>query len=134
MKRFLSWLALIGIAFLVDVVISLDFLFLKYLLSLYAQLTPFFKLVIILIGGTFFLGLLITPIYYGLILSWTASESICQSKKGLRYTVIGASVAALSALAAIGYFTIPDIIYGIYGILLIFFGHHATKDYNSWGF
>jgi len=127
MKRVLSWLALIGCFFLFCLVATLDSLLISYISSLYSQLSPFLKLVIIIIGGAFILGLTLTPIYYGAILTITWCEGIYPSVKGSRYIVMGVVVIILCVIDLVHGFRTSDIIVGIYGIALMIFGRSKRK-------
>lgn len=131
MKRFLSWLALIGCYVLFCVVVQLDTLLIGYMLNLYHELSPFLKLVILIIGGSFTLGLTLAPIYYGAILTVAWCENIYPSKKGARYTALGILIVVCCVLEAIYDFSIRDVIIGIYGIVLIFHGRNIKKEYKD---
>ena len=101
MKRFLSWLALFGCYVVFTTLASLDMALLRYIIGLYSQLSPFLKLVVIFFGGSAFIGLTLAPLYYGIPLSWAASEAVCPSKKGTRYIVFGTLTVVFSVTGAI---------------------------------
>lgn len=130
MKRFLSWLALIVCYFAVCMLVSLDGMLLNYIWGLYDQLSPFLKIIVIIIGGTFVFGLAVAPVYYGSILTLTWCEKISESKKGTRYTVMGIFILLCCVLEAVTDFHARDIPIGIYGIVLMVFGANTRKAYH----
>ena len=131
MKRFLSWLALIGCYFLFCFIVALDMALLSYVLDLYSQLSAFLKLVILIIGGSFVLGIAFAPLFYGIPLIITACEAICPSKRGTRYTVFGIFVLVCCVAEIFMGFMLRDILIGIFAISLIVCGRSKAKDYKE---
>ena len=124
MKRFLSWLALFGCYVVFTTLASLDMALLRYINVLHSQLSPFLKLVVIFFGGSAFIGLTLAPLYYGIPLSWAASEAVCPSKKGTRYIVFGTLTVVFSVTGAIMLgLEFRDILTTVYGIGLVIYGH-----------
>ncbi|HOR13717.1 MAG TPA: hypothetical protein PKX46_07290, partial [Clostridia bacterium] len=62
MKRFLSWLALVGCYIIFGIILSLDMELLAYIVNLYSQLSAFLKLVIIIFGGSTIVGFALAPL------------------------------------------------------------------------
>lgn len=81
MKRVLSWLTLISCYVAFCFIVNLDMMLLAYIVSLYAQLSAFLKLIVIIIGGSFILGLALTPLWYGIPLTYSLSEKVFSSKR-----------------------------------------------------
>lgn len=127
MKRVLSWLVLAVCYFVLCVIANLDVALLKYLIGLYSELSAFLKLVIIILGGSFFAGLAIAPALYGVPLTVALCEKIHPSKKGARYIVFGIFVLLCCLFEAITTFMLRDILIGIYGIALIITGANIAK-------
>lgn len=127
MKRFLAWLALVGCYIAFCFVIGLDMALVKYLASLYVQLSAFLKLVIIIVGGSFVFGLATAPLFYGIPLTYAACEAICPSRRGVRYIVMGILILICCVLEAINGFLLRDIFIGIYGIALISYCDYSHK-------
>lgn len=117
MKRFLSWIVLIGCFLVFRLAVFLDALLLGYIIGLYSQLGAFLKLVIIIFGGTFILGLAFTPLLYGISLSVAASEALYESQSGVRYIVVGTMIVMLGILdilcAGNLFIEISSMIYGV---------------------
>lgn len=129
MKRFLSWLTLLGCVIAIILFTNLVMLFLSYALSLYDQLSAFLKLVVIVIGGSFFLGLVFAPIFYGIPLSVTLSEKVFESKRGARYIVFGIIILLYSLFELfVAGISIARIILGIYAIVLMIVGRKTAKE------
>ena len=133
MKRFLSWLVLLGcylaFAFLVSIYIPL----INFVFDLYGSLNAFLKLLILIIGGSFLLGIVIAPVYYGIPLMHTASEAVCESRKGVRYTVFGIWVLTSTVLEAITGVMFRDIFFAILGISFIVIGRNTRKRSKEYG-
>lgn len=127
MKRFLSWLTLIGCYIAFCFIVSLDMRLLAYIAGLYGQLSAFLKLIVIIVGGSFILGLALAPLWYGVPLTYTASEAVCPSKRGDRYIVVGVLIVVSCILEIILGFMLRDILIGIYGIALIFYGRSHSN-------
>ena len=127
MKRFLSWLTLIGCYIAFCFIVSLDMRLLAYIAGLYGQLSAFLKLIVIIVGGSFILGLALAPLWYGVPLTYTASEAGCPSKRGDRYIVVGVLIVVSCILEIISGFMLRDILIGIYGIALIFYGRSQSN-------
>ncbi len=131
MKRFLSWLALVGCYIIFGIILSLDMELLAYIVNLYSQLSAFLKLVIIIFGGSTIVGFALAPLFYGVSLSYAASEAICPSKKGARYIIVGILIILFSLIKATLIFTISDIIFAIYGIALICIGSNRKREVKA---
>jgi hypothetical protein len=127
MKRFLSWLTLIGCYIAFCLIVSLDMALLGYIAGLYYQLSAFLKLIVIIVGGSFILGIALAPLWYGIPLTYSASEAVCPSKRGDRYVVMGVLILAGCVLEIITGFMLRDILIGIYGIALIIYGRSQTN-------
>lgn len=127
MKRFLSWLTLIGCYIAFCLIVSLDMALLGYIAGLYYQLSAFLKLIVIIVGGSFILGIALAPLWYGIPLTYSASEVVCPSKRGDRYVVMGVLILAGCVLEIITGFMLRDILIGIYGIALIIYGRSQTN-------
>ena len=127
MKRFLSWLTLIGCYIAFILVISLDMELLAFISKLYNQLSAFLKLIVLFIGGSSILGLTIAPLLYGIPITYHASEAVCPSRKGDRYVVMGVIIALTFVLNLISGFALDDLLYTIYGIALIFYGRSKSS-------
>ena len=127
MKRFLSWLTLIGCYIAFCLIASLDMALLGYIAGLYYQLSAFLKLIVIIVGGSFILGIALAPLWYGIPLTYSASEAVCPSKRGDRYVVMGVLILVGCVLEIITGFMLRDILIGIYGIALIIYGRSQTN-------
>lgn len=128
-KRFLSWLILVGCYIIVCLYAALNIAVMSYAASFYGTLSAVWKVVAIVIGGAFFVSLAVAPIYYGSALSVGLSNRICESKQGTRYSALGIFVLVTCLLEAIIDFGFRDIIIGIYGVVLIYFGRSIKKEY-----
>jgi hypothetical protein len=100
---------------------------LGYIAGLYYQLSAFLKLIVIIVGGSFILGIALAPLWYGIPLTYSASEAVCPSKRGDRYVVMGVLILAGCVLEIITGFMLRDILIGIYGIALIIYGRSQTN-------
>ncbi len=100
---------------------------LGYIAGLYAQLSAFLKIIVIIVGGSFILGLALTPLWYGIPLTYSASEAVCPSKRGDGYIVVGVLIVISCILEIISGFMLRDILIGIYGIALIIYGRSQTN-------
>ncbi len=128
MKRVLSWLVLAVCDFAFTLVVSLDLMLLRYVLGLYGELSAFLKIAALVLGGSFVLALAAAPLFYGIPLIHRASEAVCESRKGMRYTVYGI-VTLLSVLYTLGNRAmLADILVAIYGISFIVIGHNTRKE------
>ena len=127
MKRFLSWLTLIGCYIAFCLIVSLDMALLRYIAGLYYQLSAFLKLIVIIVGGSFILGIALAPLWYGIPLTYSASEAVCPSKRGARYVVMGVLILVSCVLEIISGFMLRDILIGIYGIALIIYGRSQAN-------
>ena len=129
MKRFLSWLALLVFVVLIGLFTNLVVWFSSYLLSLYLQLSAFLKLVIILFGGGILLGIVFTPIMYGIPLTVSLCEKINESKKGARYIVMGIFILlySIAVMIFLGFYA-DQVIMTIYGIVLMVVGRKTAKE------
>lgn len=128
MKRFLSWLTLVGCYIAFCLIVTLDMTLLAYIAGLYYQLSAFFKLIVIIVGGSFILGLALAPLWYGIPLTYSASEAVCPSKRGDRYVIMGVLILVSCVLEIISNFAIRYILIAIYGIALIICGRSHTKN------
>ena len=122
MKRFFSWLTLIACYILFCLIVALDMALLSYISSLYGHLSPFLKIIVIIVGGSFILGLAFAPLWYGIPLTYAASEAVCPSKRGARYLIIGIIIIVTCILDILSKFMVRDIVIAIYGIALIAYG------------
>lgn len=129
MKRFLSWLTLIGCYIAFCLIVALDMKLLSYISSLYHQLSAFLKLIVIIIGGSFIFGLAVAPLWYGIPLTYSASEAVYPSKRGDRYVIMGVLILVSCILDIVLGFSIRDILIGIYGIALIIYGRNHTNNF-----
>ncbi len=101
------------------------------MLDLYNSLSAFLKLIVLIVGGTFILGIAIAPLWYGIPLIHFASDAICTSKKGLRYTIFGVFVVVFSILGILIDFDIRDIFDLILGVAFIIIGHNTRREYEE---
>ena len=131
MKRFLSWLTLVVGYLIYELVIVLDLFFITYLLSLYDELSAFLKIIVIILGGSFALGLIIYPIIYGATFTVEFSESLYESKKGTRYILSGILILIITILDIIDDFSVKYIFILIFGIILIYFGIEKYKIFKT---
>ena len=134
MKRFLSWLTLVGCYLLFSLINMLDLLLLSFISDLVTSLPAFLKFLTILIGGTFILGIAIAPLWYGIPLTVAASNSVHQSKKGTRYKVFGIFIIVITVLSFLSGDLIDVIKYIdhlIYGLAIIFVGKRDDITENS---
>ena len=127
MKRLLSWLTLVGCYIVFCLIVALDMALLAYISSLYYQLSAFLKLIVIIIGGSFILGIALAPLWYGIPLTYSASEAVCPSRRGDRYVIMGVLILVSCFLEIISGVMIRDILIGIYGVALIFYGRNHTN-------
>lgn len=127
-KRVLSWLVLLGCYILFVAVVVLDLLLFSYLSKLYFQLSPFLKIIVILIGGSTIIGLFVAPLFYGIPMTYAASEAVCPSRKGDRYIALGALIIVSCVINIIIHFRIQYVLIGIYGIALFVYGRSHTVD------
>ncbi len=129
MRRILSWIVLILGYVAFGLVLALDLTIMDYFFELYDTLSAFLKLIILIIGSSFVFGLAITPLVYGIPLVHSASESICPSKKGVRYFCIGIFAVATVIINTIySGFYLSGIFYAIFGISFIVIGYSTMKD------
>lgn len=127
MKRFLSWLTLIGCYLVVCIWVSIVLSIAWNLLSLYATLSAFLKIIVTVIGGTFFLSLLFAPVFYGASFTVALSEKVRESNTGMRYIILGIIVIISCILEAFTGFMVRDVIIGLYGALVIHQGVGIRK-------
>ncbi len=144
MRRFLAWLTLVGCWWLFSLIVALDMLLLTYLLSLFVELTTFLKLVVIILGGSFFLGLAIAPLWYGIPLTLYLSQKVCPTRYGDRYVIfgvliccsaVGEIIISLLLLPYVHFFFWPYFLYGllsvIYGLAVLIQGKCRGKLWSE---
>lgn len=103
-----------------------------YILSLYADCGSFAKILLILIGGSTFLGFLLTPLISGGEVTVSISNSICMTKKGFRYVIFGIILLINSIWSFVYYLNANtiELIFictFIYGIELIVIGRRNNN-------
>lgn len=130
-KPVLAWLVLIVCYFAFLLLLDLDMVLLSYIFDLYDSLSPFLKLLIIIFGGSFITGLALLPLYYGIPFIHNASEAICKSEKGLRYTAFGILVCIITGLSILYGFMLRDIFTAILGIAFVSIGRSTHKEYTT---
>ena len=134
MRRLLSWFVLCIISWLVRICTTLVVLLGAYVTYLIDELNLFLKILIFLFGGSALISILFLPVFYGSGLAFTASESICESKKGTRYIVL--SIIMLLSLVIgtiLGFFEgrirVDHIITCVYYISLIIASSECRDRY-----
>lgn len=100
MKRFLSWVVLLVGMLALDIVFGLMTRLAMWVVGLLAGLKVWLIVVIVLVAGSAFVGLVSLPASYGTGLLVRLCEKICPTRKGIRYYV-GAGLWALYVLAAV---------------------------------
>ena len=133
MKRFLSWIVLCLISWLISLLTSLVVGIGSYILGLINELSTFWKIVAFLFGGTAFLSFIFLPVHYGYLFAIFASETIKESKKGMRYIVFPVCMLITNIIYIIiglteHTFYLNTIIMCIYYILLIISGRGIARE------
>ena len=132
MKRFLSWLVLIGCYILSCIAIHLGILLSAYAAYLYSQLSAFLKLLILIIGGPFCLCIACSPLFFSVIFTHQASEYVCPTRFGVRYIVMGILIILCCILEAVfAGLKLRDILITVYGIALIVIGNNHSNTKSS---
>ena len=136
MKRFISWIVLYLISVLTSLLTSLVIGIGGYIFSLVSSLNAFLEIIIYIVGGTTFLGLLISPAWYGAFLAVSASEAVKRSKKGTRYFVLSiymliSNVFYIVAGLIGGTLHLNSIIMCLYYVILIIAGKNAITESDS---
>ena len=126
MKRFLSWLVLIGCYLVFCIAVHIDIFLSAYAVYLYSQLSSFLKLLIIIIGGPCCLCISGAPLLFGVIWTHQASEYVCPSQLGVRYIIMGILIILCCILEAIVDLRLRDILIAVYGIALIVIGNNHS--------
>lgn len=133
MKRFLSWIVLIVMGYIVSLLTSLVMGLGAYIFALIDELNAFLKILIYLVGGTTLLSILIAPIYYGCMFTVPASESVKKSRKGLRYIIYSVYNLLMSVVYIIlgfaqGEFRLHSLLMCIYYIAILLIGKSAALE------
>ena len=136
MKRFLSWVVLLLISFVTNILTSLVLGVGFYVLDLVNELTTFWRIAAYLIGGSAFLSFLLFPAHYGALGAVTASEAIKHSNKGMRYVIFSSCMLAANILYMIreflnDSFPLAVIFMCIYYIMLIITGKASVRLRNE---
>lgn len=133
-KRLLSWLTLIGCFAIFLIVFAIIYYIAQRITVFLYGLPAILRLIAFLFGaGILVFGLLITPLTHGIPLLVSASESVCPSKKGLRYILFGGFIAidylwAFISKLVSGHFSITHSIIGLFGLGLAYFGFASSKN------
>ena len=100
MKRFLSWVVLLVGMLALDILFGLLTRLAMWVVGLLAGLKLWLSVVIVLLAGSAFVGLVSLPASYGTGLLVALCEKICPTRKGIRYYV-AAGLWALYVLYAV---------------------------------
>lgn len=132
MKRFISWIVLVFCIFFVyavgNFVIRLLFAFLDWLNAA----SPGVYWFLLIIGGGIGLAILILPFALGIPIAIKTSETICLSRRGIRYLICGIVFAVSSVLniifliAGTSEFSIFSIIYQCIFTLVFLLSYKAN--------
>lgn len=128
MKRFLSWAALLLCFVAVCVLSTLDSMLVNFLYGIFSRQSAIVKIIIVLFGGSFAIALAFVPAIYGAILSRKWSDSICQSKKGARYIVVGLCVAIVYMVSCVQIPNLRDMLIALFGVVLVILGAGRAKS------
>lgn len=133
MKRILSWIVLYLISELTGIVNTLILRAAGYLVVLINELNTLGKLIFYFIGGATLLSFIFVPILSGATFAVIASETIRESKKGLRYIIFSIYMFLANAVFFIvnlnkGAFTFNVILMCIYYIILLIAGISKVKE------
>ena len=93
-----SWIVLPIMYYVVYFVGSLCSRFLLWVISEISVLSAFMKIILIIVGGSFFLGIIILPLFFGAAATVFASEKVYPSKNGTRYIVFSVILMTLTVV------------------------------------
>ena len=131
LRVLLAWIVLAVCYFIFCLIAALDISIIKYIISLYSQLSPFLKLVVMVIGWSFFIGITVTPAVWASQLTIVLCDKIQPSRRGLRYIIMSILVILCCIFEAISGFMPRDIIIGLYGIIILIAGTGGLEGFEK---
>lgn len=103
MKRFLSWLIIIGSFFVYSYVIRLFSRLVLIVIGKFLEMNLLAQIITIAVGGMSFLFILFFPVSFAASKTIEWSNSVCPSKRGTRFVFSAAAIIILSILELISY-------------------------------
>lgn len=136
MKRFLSWLLLLVGMVILDIVFGLMTRLAMLIVGLLSGLSTWLIVVIVLVAGSAFIGIVTLPAMYGTGFLVELCERVCPTKKGTRYYVAAGLWAAyviyavVAVIVAKGYWwlLIQAAMIAYAAVAMIVVGRHMVEE------